>query len=130
MPQDDLPPLPDDFGKRIRAAAAYAGVGLEKFATRLNVAGASYSTLREYVEKEKRPPPLARAELVRRLSEASGLSEAFFLGDAEPGGSQLSEVAEELKAFRSETAARVEAVRQLLEDRLPPSEEIQTRRRA
>lgn len=129
VPITEPPSLPPDFGARIRAGAAYVNLGLKKFAARLDVPGASYSTLRAYVEQEERPPPLARAALVRRLSEATGLSEAFFLG-TEPNGDRLSELLEEMKAMRTETAARDAAMRQLLEDKLPPTGESQLRRRA
>lgn len=132
--------LPPDFGARIRAAAAFANLSLEDFACRLNVAGASYSTLRKYVEQEKRPRPLARAELVRRLAEASGLPESFFLAaEANANGSadladrvsrlegQLRLARDEAKARATTAEARVLEVIRLLDERLPPSEEVRRR---
>lgn len=118
----DAPALPDDFGKRIRAAAAYAGLGkglgIEQLADALDRPGMTRSTLRNYVEKGKLPRPLAREAFIKRLSEVSGLPEAFFLG-AEGRASvdvRLSEIDDQVRRLSAETAVRdAEALRQIEE---------------
>ena len=112
--------LPRDFGARIRAAAAYSNVGLEDFANEMNTPGASYGTLRRYVEKEARPGPLSEAALVRRLAETSGLPEAFFYGQAEGQSDiaarleimdhKLDRVLSQLQARPADTTAEIQAV--------------------
>lgn len=99
------PALPPDFGPRIRAAAAYTGLGLKEFANKIGAPGASYSTLRKYVEQGHRPAPLAQGALVQRLAEASGLPESFFLGEA-AAAPDLSRIADEVAQLRAETAVR------------------------
>lgn len=73
----------------------------EDFADRLNLAGASESTLREWERGTRTPSPLVAESLVPRLAAASGLPEGFFWATADVDESgQLNRIEGDVREVR------------------------------
>lgn len=118
---------PKDFGARVRAARGYMNVSQEGLAAALNTAGASESTIKGWESGGKLPSPLVMQSLAPRLAEASGLPEAFFWGDRDEPEleDRLSQLDEQLRLLRAETAARDAEVLKRIAELRPPSQGTQ-----
>lgn len=109
MPSDPLQ-LPDDFGHRVRAARGYArGISQKELASRI---GMSEGYVKGIEKGEKGLKDPEQRGLLALLPSATGLPQAFFLGEPPGLDRQLAAIEDRLEALPVETAARVlEAIR-------------------
>ena len=113
-----MPPVPADFGARLRAGRAYADdISRPNFAEKLNLAGAGHSTLRDWERGKGSPSQLVAESLIPRLAEATGLPEDFYWGVSSDGpgvAERLGEIEDLLSALVVQTEARdLEVLRRL-----------------
>lgn len=132
--------VPADFGARLRAARAYADNTRAELAQRLNVTGASESTIRDWEHARGGPNQLIAEGLIPRLAGATGLPEEFFWGASRDGSAlegqpttierKLDELLDEVRLARAELAAHDAAVVMQIEAALAPTrDELRNLRR-
>lgn len=120
MPQtpDNLQ-LPPDFGARVRAARRYVKLSQQNLADALGM-GLTYV---KNVENSKGLKDIEKRGLLERLVELTGMPEPFFTADERPLLQRVSELEEEVRLLRAETAARDAEVLRRISALRPPNQE-------
>ena len=116
---DNVLELPEDWGRRVRAARAYTqkNPSVKKFAAMLASPGMSYSALRRW-EDGGTPTATGRAAIVQRLAEVSGLPPAFFTADLSGLFEDVPEpIRAQLAALQQSVDSQREAVEALVAQR-------------
>lgn len=112
--------LPEDFGRRVRAAAGYMGLGIDKFAKEVNRPSASGSSMKAWGRGKNLPRPLSRESLIKRLAEVSELPEEFFWGDAELPTDGVAHALRELTAQLAKMDGKLTRIADAVEARPAP----------